>query len=93
VRKVDGGGHRAYRPVHGVGWRRTKRALDHGGDLIIVDRSRPAGARFVQQAFDAFLQKAPPLLADSMLVNAKLGGDGFAWSALCSPKNDPAAFR
>jgi hypothetical protein len=80
-------------PLHHFGGCRTKRALDHGGDLIIVDRSRSAGARFVQQAFDAVLQKAPPPLADSMLVNAKVGGDGFAWSALCAPKNDPAAFR
>jgi osmotically-inducible protein OsmY len=31
-------------------WRRTQRALDHSGNLIIIDRARPARASFIQGA-------------------------------------------
>jgi hypothetical protein len=52
--------------------------LDDGGDLIIVDRARSARTIFIQKAFDAVLQKAPPPFADGMFVHAQLGGDDFA---------------
>jgi hypothetical protein len=50
-------------------------------------------ARFVQQAFDAVVQKPPPPPADGMLVNAELGSHGLARNALSALKNDPAVFR
>jgi hypothetical protein len=52
--------------VGGVRRGRSQRALDHGSDLIVIDRARPARARFIQQAVNALLQKAPPPLADGI---------------------------
>src|SRR4051794_24464207 len=49
--------HRTDRPMRGIFWRRTQRALDHSGNLIIIDRARPARASFIQEPFDAILQK------------------------------------
>ena len=70
--------HRPDRPVRCIGRRGTQRSLDHRRDLIVVDRARPAGARFVEQPVDAVGQKAPPPLAHRVLVHAKLGGHDLA---------------
>jgi hypothetical protein len=43
--------------MRAIFWRRTQRALDHSGNLIIIDRARPARASFIQEPFDAILQK------------------------------------
>ncbi|ESY79505.1 hypothetical protein X740_16210 [Mesorhizobium sp. LNHC221B00] len=67
-------------------------ALDHGSDLIVIDCARTAKARFIQQGVNALLQKAPPPLADGMLMNAELGCHGLAGKAICAPQNDPASF-
>src|SRR3954453_23818490 len=42
--------YRTDRPMRGIFWRRTQRALDHSGNLIIIDRARPARASFIQGA-------------------------------------------
>jgi hypothetical protein len=42
-------------------WRGAERALDHGGDLIIINRSRSAWTSLIQEPFDAVLEKAPNL--------------------------------
>ena len=44
--------------MRGVLWRRAERALDDGGDLIVIDCPRSARTGLVQQPFDAVLQKA-----------------------------------
>ena len=62
----------------GVFRRGPERALDDGGDLIIFDRARSARTIFIQKAFDAVFQKAPPPFADGMFVHSQLGGDDFA---------------
>ena len=62
----------------GVFRRGPERALDDGGDLVIVDRARPPGTIFIQKAFDAVFQKAPPPFADGMFMDAQLGGDHLA---------------
>src|SRR3954447_7465759 len=64
--------HRTDRPMRGIFWRRTQRALDHSGNLIIIDRTRPARASFIQEPFDAILQKPSTPFADRVLMNAKL---------------------
>ena len=64
--------HRTDRPMRGIFWRRTQRALDHSGNLIIIDRARPARASFIQEPFDAILQKPSTPFADRVLMNAKL---------------------
>jgi hypothetical protein len=79
--------------VGGVNRRRAKRALDHGGDLIIIDRARPARTGFVQKPFDAVLEKAPPPFADRMLVNAQLRRNHLAGNAFGASEDDPAALR
>src|SRR3954471_1467650 len=56
--------HRTDRPMRGIFWRRTQRALDHSGNLIIIDRARPARASFIQEPFDAILQKPSTPFAD-----------------------------
>jgi len=64
--------------VRGVRRQGGQRPLDHSGTLIVVDGSRPARASLVEQTFAAILQKAPAPLANRMLMDAKLGGDGLA---------------
>jgi hypothetical protein len=71
--------------------RRAERALDHGGDLIIIDRSRPPWTSLIQEALDAILQKTPTPLPDRILVNAQLTGNRFAGRAIRTPQNNPAA--
>lgn len=59
----------------------AQRPLDHGGDLIVVDRARSAGASFVEQPVDTTSQEAPTPLADRMLVTPS----SVATTLLCKP--------
>ena len=77
--------------VASAGVERSVRSMTAATSSSSIVRGLPGALR--PASLDAVLQKASPPLAGSMLVNAKLGGDGFAWSALCASKNDPAAFR
>ena len=45
-------GHRPGRPVRGVLRRRLQGLDDHGLDLVVTDRARPARPRFVQQPIE-----------------------------------------
>jgi len=85
--------HRADRPVGSVGRLGAKRALDHRGDLVILDRSRPARTSLVQQSFHTILEEAPAPLADRVFVHAQLDRDDLALDAVGATKNDPATFR
>ena len=70
--------HRADRPVRGILWRGPKRALNDGGDLIIIDCPGSARTGLVQQPFDTVLQKASTPLADGVLTEAEFARNGFA---------------
>lgn len=85
--------HRADRPVCRIGWRRAQCALDYGGDLIVVDRSWPAGSGLVQQAFDTILQEAPPPSPDRVFVHAQLGSNHLALNAVGAAQDDAASLR
>jgi len=78
MRKAGFSCHRTDRPVRRVRRRGAQRPLDHGGNLVVVDGSRPAGASLVEQALTAILQEAAPPLANRMLVQTKLGTDRLA---------------
>src|SRR5438552_14172271 len=71
VRKAGLRRHRTDRPVRCILWRRAQRALDHGGDLIIIDRSRSTRTSLIQEPFDAVHQKAPTPLPDRVLMDAQ----------------------
>jgi hypothetical protein len=73
--------------------RRAQRALDHGGHLIVVDRSRSSWASLVQQAFDAIRQESPTPLPDGVLVEPEFIGDGFAQQAIGASQDDVASLR
>jgi hypothetical protein len=70
-----------------------KRTLNHGSDLIVVDRACPAWPRLVQQALDALLQEPPPPFARGMFVHAQLDCDDLAGQAIATSQDDPAPFR
>ena len=53
-----------------VDWRRAQRPFDHGSNLIVVDRSRSAGASLIKQAIAAILQKSAAPLANGVFVQA-----------------------
>jgi hypothetical protein len=80
--------------VRRIGRRRTQRSLDHGGNLIVVDGARAARAAFVKQTIAAILQKsAGRPLANGVFVEAKLGGDRFAWQTIRTPQDRAAPLR
>ena len=93
VRKACLRRHRTDRPMRGVLWRGPKRTLDDGGDLIVIDCPRSARTGFVQQPFDAVLQKTPTPLADRVLVDANLTRNGLAGNAVRASEDNAAAFR
>ena len=64
VRKASLCRHRANRPVRRVDRCRAQRPLDHGSNLIVIDRSRSAGTRFVKQTIATILQKSTTPLAN-----------------------------
>jgi hypothetical protein len=72
-------------------WRGAERALDHGGDLIITNRSRSPWTNLIQEPFDAVRQKAPTPLPDRVLMDAELARNGFAGHAIRASQDDPAA--
>ena len=57
------------RPIGRCG---AQRPLNDRRDLIVIDRTQPAEAGFVEQPVDTLSQKAAALLADRVLVNAML---------------------
>jgi len=79
--------------MRGIFWRRTQRALDHSGNLIIIDRARPARASFIQEPFDAILQKPSTPFADRVLMNAKLVCNRLARNPVGAPQDGPTALR
>jgi hypothetical protein len=79
--------------VRRILWRGAERALDHGGDLIIINRSRSAWTSLIQEPFDAVLEKAPTPLPDRVLMEAELACDGLAGRAIRASEDDPAALR
>jgi hypothetical protein len=79
--------------VRCIGWRRAQRALNHGGNLIVVDRPWPAGSGLVQQPFDTVLQKTTTPFPDRVFVHAKLGSNGLALNAVSAAQNDATSLR
>ena len=67
------------------------RPINHGRDLIVVDRARPARARLVGQHVDTTLDKAPTPLP-IVLVNTKRDGHDLALKTLGTAQNDPATY-
>src|SRR5262245_13756246 len=84
--------HGADRPVRGILWRGPKRALNDGGDLIIIDCPGSARTGLVQQPFDAVLQKASTPLADGVLMDAEFARNEFAGQAIRASEDNTAAF-
>jgi hypothetical protein len=64
---------------------RAQRPLDHGSKLIVIDRSRSAGARLVKKTLAAILQKSATPLANSVFVEAELGSNILARHAVRTP--------
>src|SRR2546430_4701002 len=64
--------HRADRPVRGVLWRGPQRALDYGGDLIIINCPRSAWTGLIQEPFGAVLQEAAAPPAVRVLMDDQL---------------------
>jgi len=62
-------------------------------NLVVVYRSRSAGANLVKQTIAAILQKSAAPLANRMFVMAKFGSHLLARQAVCASQNDPASFR
>jgi hypothetical protein len=85
--------HRADRPVCRVDRYRAQRPLDHGGNLIVVDSSRSAGANLIKQPIAAILQKSATPLANCVLVEAELGSHILARQAVRTSQNDAASLR
>jgi hypothetical protein len=73
-------------------WRGPKRALNDGGDLIIIDCPGSARTGLVQQPFDAVLQKASAPFADGVLMDAEFARNGFAGHAIGASEDNTAAF-
>ena len=74
-----------------VGRRGAQRPLDHGSNLIVVYRSRSAGASLVKQTVAAILQKSATPLANRVFVVAKFGI--LARQAVRTSQNEAASFR
>jgi hypothetical protein len=91
MRKAGLGRHRTQRPVRRVGRRGAQRALDHGRNFIVIDGSRPARTRLVEQAIAAILQEAPPPFANRVFVQPKLGRNRLAGQSVRTAQNDPAS--
>ncbi len=85
--------HRADQPLRRLGRRRTQRAIDHGGNLIVVDGARAARACLVKQAITAILQKSAARLANGVFVEAEFGSHRLAWQAIRPPQDRAASLR
>jgi hypothetical protein len=71
----------------------VRRPLDHASDLIVNDRSRSAGTRFVKKTLAAILQKTATPLANRVFVEAELGSHVLARQAVRASQNDAASLR
>ena len=69
----------------------VERRLDHGGDLIIIDRSRSSWTGLIQEPVEAVRQKTPTPLSDRVLMDTELARNGFAGHAIRASEDDPAA--
>jgi hypothetical protein len=76
-----------------VSRRRAQCPLDHGSNLIVVDRSRAAWPSFIKQAIAAILQKSATPLANGVFVKSKLGSNILARYAVRTTENDAASIR
>jgi hypothetical protein len=74
-----------------IAWRRAERALDHCGNLIIIDCPRPARAGLVQKTLDPIPQEPTSPFAHCMLMHTQLRSDRFARDTIRAAQNDPAA--
>src|SRR5262249_46324497 len=81
------------RPVRRVDGRRAQCPLDHGSNLIVLDRSRSAGASFVKQTIAAILQKSAAPLANCVFVEAEFSRHILARQAVRTSQNDAASLR
>jgi hypothetical protein len=70
----------------------VQRSLDHSSNLIVADRARPAGARFIEQPVKTIGQEAPAPLTHRVLVNAKLGRHDLALQPVGAAQNNPTSF-
>ena len=88
-------GHRADRPVGGIGRRRLQRPLDNLGHLFVRERPRPSRPRLIRQPLDALLQEAAAPLADRVLVHAEFGCHRLVRQTVCysARKFDPPGSR
>jgi len=79
--------------VRRVDWRRAQRPFDHGSNLIVVDRSRSAGASLIKQAIAAILQKSAAPLANGVFVQAEFSRHILARQTVRASQNDAAPIR
>jgi hypothetical protein len=76
-----------------VSRRRAQCPLDHGSNLIVVDRSRAAWPSFIKQTIAAILQESATPLANCVFVKPKLGSHMLARQAVRTTQNDAASLR
>jgi hypothetical protein len=76
-----------------VDWRRAQRPLDHGSNLIVIDRSRTTGASLIKQTIAAVFQKSTTPLANGVFVEAELGSHSLARQAIRTSQNDATSLR
>ena len=77
--------------MHRIDRCRSQRPLDHGGDLIVVYRSRSTGAGLVKQTIAAILQKSATPLANGVFMVGEFGSHVLARQALRTSQNDAAS--
>jgi hypothetical protein len=76
-----------------VSRRRPQCPLDHGSNLIVVDRSWAAWPSFIKQTIAAILQKPASPLANCVFVKPKLSSHILARQAVRTMQNDAASLR
>ena len=74
-------------------WCRCERPLDHGSDLVILDRTGSPRAGFVIKTINSIFQKPPPPFANSVLVNTQLCSNGFAGQPVSTTQDHSATIR
>ena len=94
MRKAGLSRHRTDRPVRRVGRRGAQRPLDHGGNLIVVDGSRPARASLVEQALDSDPSGSGGATCQPYArARPSSARDRLAGEAVRTSQNDPAPLR
>jgi hypothetical protein len=71
----------------------TKEKPRFGSNLIVVDRSRSAGASLIKQAIAAILQKSAAPLANGVFVEAEFSRHSLARQTVRASQNDAAPLR